>query len=105
MNEQAEIPELNSHHLDHLEWMFDNQPALVQSLYKQNKLKEHLEEVNQAALALVEKLVSQGVKESEAYEQAMQSIMTPEDAPEVSDQPPTPLKDWEKREIKDSLLP
>lgn len=79
---------LDSRYRVHLEWMFENQPYLVRQLWRQNKLKDYLDEKEQAALKLVMRLKEkQGLSEDEAFEVAMNRILAPPDGPAISEDP------------------
>jgi len=93
---------MDSYYKIHLNWMFDNQPHLVRQLMRSNKLKDHLDQKEQAAVDLVA-----GLKEKmslpEAWEIATQQIYAPPDGPAMSDSPPKPL-DWRERKAIYSYL-
>jgi hypothetical protein len=91
---------LDSRERVHLEWMFENQPELVRQLHHQGKLRQHLENQNQAALRLVDKLKSEaGMTEEEAFQAAMESVLAPADGPAMTQDPapePVPLREQEQ---------
>jgi hypothetical protein len=75
----------------HLEWMFENQPALAWTLHQQRQLGPHLDQKYQQALSLVENLKQRGQSEDEAFEVASQAILAPSDGPAMGDNPPEPM--------------
>lgn len=98
-------------HLDsrarvHLEWMFENQPQLVQQLHKSSKLLPHLEKKEAQALRLVDRLKAErGMDEDEAFQVAMESVLAPADGPAMGDNPPAPLPLHEQARVWKALDP
>jgi len=92
---------LDSRYRVHLEWMFENQPQLVLELMRKNKLKEHLDQKEQAALKLVMVLKEkQGLSEDEAFEVAMYQILAPPDGPAILEEPPpNPLNSQQRKVV------
>src|ERR1043166_1220811 len=88
----------------HLEWMFENQPQLVLELLRKGKLKEHLDQKEQAALKLVMNLRdNQGMTEDEAFEVATSQILAPPDGPAMSENPPKALDSSQRKAVYQSL--
>jgi hypothetical protein len=85
-----------------LEWMFDNQPRLVTSLLKSNRL-EKLEEILEShlvqAIRYAQKLERSGQTHQEAISIASEVLLTPADGPTFSDSPPKPLSQRLRREV------
>lgn len=91
---------LDSRYRVHLEWMFENQPSLVRELHRKNKLKDHLDDKEQQALALVIRLRDgRGMSEQEAFEVAMSQILATPDGPAMSDSPPRPMPEPERKAV------
>ena len=98
------MPYLDSLYRIHLEWMFENQPSLVRELLRKNKLKAHLDQVEQQALKLVMDLQESGMPTQEALERATAEIMAPPNGPAISQDPaPKAIPEEERRIIYQRL--
>jgi hypothetical protein len=98
--------ELDSLTIARLEWMFDNQPELVNELLQSNqlaKLEEILESRVIQAIRYAQKLQASGRPEREALEIASEVILTPADGPAFSDKPPKPLSEKLRQEVYHKL--
>lgn len=88
----------------HLEWMFENQPEYCLELSRNGHLRQHLENKNQQALAMVDRLKLRGIDEDEAFEVATAEVLAPADGPAMMDDPaPTPLPSRDRQRIYESL--
>jgi transcriptional regulator with XRE-family HTH domain/uncharacterized protein YoaH (UPF0181 family) len=82
---------LDSLAITRLEWMFENQPALVRELHQSNKLEAALESKVQQALAQFDKLRKRGLSSDEALQLVTEEILAPSDGSAMSENPPQPL--------------
>ncbi len=95
---------LNSRHLVHLNWMFENQPDLVRQLHQSGNLPEYLDDRMQPAIRRVEELMQErGLTSDEAWEIAASELLCPPDGPAFQDNPPEPVPPAEQRKIIESL--
>lgn len=102
--EEEPPPQRDSRWEVHLLWMFENQPELVLQLDRERKLGEHLDNKYQEALSVVEKLKNQGLSETEAFDVALEQVLSPPDGPAISDNPPSPVPWKEQRQIANKLF-
>lgn len=85
-------------HLAHLDWMFENEPHLVLSLAKQGKLLGHLQRIRDQANKVELGALAAGRPEDEAHE-IMLAYLCPPDGPALTqDQPPEPVP-YEEQEL------
>jgi hypothetical protein len=95
---------LDSVHLIHLNWMFENQPDLVRQLHQSGNLLEHLDDQIQPALRRVEELQRErGLTWDEALEVAASEHLCPPDGPASQPNPPEPVPLEEQEKIIESL--
>jgi len=94
----------------HLEWMFENQPELVVSLFKEDKLEDHLQRKLDQAILVEERQKESGLSQQEALQVAVETILAPADGPALMNDPPpepVPLKlqerIWKRLEAIDRL--
>ena len=96
--------EMNTRHLIHLNWMFENQPDLVRQLHQSGKLLEYLDDKLQPALRRVEELQQErGLTRDEAWEIAASEHHCPPDGPASQPNPPEPVPLEEQERIEDSM--
>jgi|HubBroStandDraft_2_1064218.scaffolds.fasta_scaffold86962_1 hypothetical protein len=96
--------ELDSRERVRLEWIFENEPELTRELFRQGKLRQHLDQKNQEALRLVQKFKAEkGMSEEEAFEAAANLVLCPPEGRAMSDNPPDLVPYQEQERILDSL--
>ncbi|MDB6021279.1 MAG: hypothetical protein JWQ04_1136 [Pedosphaera sp.] len=94
---------MDSLHLAHLDWMFENQPHLVRQLDRAGKLLSHLNQQRDQANQVKIRALEAGRPEDEAHEM-MLAILAPPDGPALMhDPPPEPVPYQEAEQIADRL--
>src|SRR3990167_9360194 len=85
-----------------LEWLMDNEPELILNLARSNDLSQ-LEVILEAkvveAVRYAEKLQAEGWERQEALDQSSQLILTPPDGRDISDNPPKPMSEDQRKAV------